>query len=126
MITNSSMNIKFLRVITLLILASVITHSVLNSTINVETLIFLGLAALLQIISFFPSKFNYPGKITDKNRAKIYSNAQILILFISLLLSLMALTMSLKIYTTILISILMVVMMFVVIRSSVTIFRSVE
>ena len=126
MITNSAMSIKFLRVTALLVLAGVITYSVLNSTINVETLIFLGLAALLQIISFFPSKFNYPGKITDNNRTKIYSSAQILILFISLLLSLMALAMSLKIYTTILISILMVVMMFVVLRSSITIFRSVE
>ena len=119
---NSVMMIKILKVSTLLISSIAIAYSVLYSNFNKLILIFLAIVILLQILYYFPSKLNYPGKVTDQNREMIYPIAQSILVQIAFLVSLMMLVLSIQFYTTIVLGLLAGVVLLVAIKGLVSVY----
>lgn len=117
---------NYLKLITLTALVISFAYMFFYTKVHSESIVLTGAVILCHVLSYFPSKLNYPGKVTEQNKKQLYALAQSLLAQVAFILSLMVVVLSFQIYTTLFLSILVGLLLLVTIRSVVMMYRHVD
>lgn len=112
---------NYIRILTLILLVISLLYLTLRSEVLPKHIVFMCLIILCQILHHFPAKLNYPGKVTDQNKERLYRSARSFLVYTSFILSIIMLVSAFQFYTKSMNYILAGLLLFITVKTTIAI-----